>query len=322
MNPYIGNEFQLYGVEEYTLSGGYKDNCKMLHVKNGVGLDMVISLDRNGDIVYLTYKGKNVSYITPNGVRHHSTYIPQGDGWIKNFTAGFLTTCGYENVGSPCIVDGKEYPLHGSINYIPVDSYSYEITDNEIIIKLIVLDEAIFSRKIKRERIITISLKENKFSIEDNFLNRGGEETPLEVLYHMNIGYPLVKEDSIIEINYDSIKARNKHSEEFINDALKLQKPTANFEEMCYFYHMKNNEGEASIYSPSEKFGLRLNYDGSKLGCFTEWKMMGIRDYVVGLEPGNVFPNGYKQNLEDGVIKFLKPDEKLTYKIDVTLFEE
>ena len=63
MNPYIGNEFQLYGVEEYTLHNGYQEGVKMLHAKNGIGLDMTISLDRGGDIVSLSFKGKNVSLL-------------------------------------------------------------------------------------------------------------------------------------------------------------------------------------------------------------------------------------------------------------------
>jgi len=50
MNPYIGNEFQLYGVEEYILQNGKRQGIKILHVKNGLGLELCISLDRAADI--------------------------------------------------------------------------------------------------------------------------------------------------------------------------------------------------------------------------------------------------------------------------------
>jgi len=317
MNQYIGNESQLYGVEEYSLIGGYKDNVKMLRIYNEAGLEMTVSLDRNADIVSLKYKGKNISYITPNGIRHHSNYEPNGDGWIKHFTAGFLTTCGYQNVGVPCTVDGVDYPLHGSINYIPVDHYSYEITDKEIVVKFVVLDEAIFTRKIKRTRTIVMPLKSTKFSFIDEFENRGGESTPLLVLYHMNIGYPLLKEDSIVNITYDKIEGRNEYSSKYIDTARIMEKPTKNYAERVYFYENNKKMGSAEVISPSEKFALKITYSTEELPCFTEWKMMGVRDYVLGLEPGNVTPEGYKVNKEKKRVISLKPNQHLTYKIDV-----
>jgi len=319
MNPYIGNESQLYGVEEYSLVGGYKDNVKMLHAYNATGLDMTISLDRNADIVSLKCNGKNISYITPNGIRHHTNYDPNGDGWIKHFTAGFLTTCGYQNVGVPCNVDGVDYPLHGSINYIPVDRYSYDIDDEKIVIKLVVLDEAIFSRKIKRIRTISIPLQSNTFSIEDEFINRGGEETPLLVLYHINIGYPLLKEDSIVNIKHDKVEGRNDYSNKYIETARIMEKPTKNYSERVYFYKNVSENGFAEVISPSEKMSLSISYNTKELPFFTEWKMMGIRDYVLGLEPGNVTPEGYKVNKEKGRILILKSNETISYRLTIEI---
>ena len=64
---YIGNEFQLFGKEEYILTNGKASGVKIWHVKNGKGLEMCINLDRGFDIVSLTIDGKNISYLTPNG---------------------------------------------------------------------------------------------------------------------------------------------------------------------------------------------------------------------------------------------------------------
>lgn len=321
MNPYIGNELQLYGVEEYILVGGFKDGVKMLKIKNACGVEMSVCLSRNADITSLSFKGVNLSYLTPNGISHPCYREAPEDGWIKHFMAGFLTTCGYENVGVPCEVDGVKYPLHGSINYVPVESYSSEVNDEEIIVKCIVLDESIFGRKIKRVRTIKLCLNEPKFSIDDEFQNRGDKETPLLILYHFNLGYPLLKEDSVLAIDSSEVVARNKHAQELFESHNEFQKPTPGFEEVVYFHKMKSNIGKASLYSPSEKIGLRMEYDSLKLPFFSQWKMMGVRDYVLGLEPGNVTPEGYAVNKEKGRIKLLKPNEKLSYKIAIELYE-
>ena len=33
--------------------------------------------------------------------------------------------------------------------------------------------------------------------------------------------------------------------------------------------------------------GLSISFDATELDGFVEWKMMGVRDYVLGLECGN-----------------------------------
>ena len=38
-----------------------------------------------------------------------------------------------------------------------------------------------------------------------------------------------------------------------------------------------------------EQIGLSIDYDAEDLDCFVEWKMMGIRDYALGLECGNAY---------------------------------
>ena len=321
MNPYIGHEFQLFGVEEYTLNGGRKEGMKILHVKNGLGLDMTISLDRGGDISSLSLHGKNMSYLTPNGYVSSRYYDDKGSGWIKTFTAGFLTTCGFNNVGSPCSDEEGEYPLHGSVNQIPVDSYSYEVLEDKIVIRTVLLDEYIFNRKLKRVRLITIYLNKNEFEIEDEIENRGDNKTPVLCLYHMNMGYPLLKEDSIIFIDSKEVVARNEHAQEGIKEWNKMDKPTPQYEEMCYYHKMKSELGRAGIYSPSENIGLMISYDSTKLKAFTEWKMMGVRDYVLGLEPGNVNADGYVVNKAKNLLTYLAPSEKLNYKLKIQLFD-
>jgi len=43
---------------------------------------------------------------------------------------------------------------------------------------------------------------------------------------------------------------------------------------------------------------------------FTQWKMLGKYDYVLGLEPSNCSIEGRLADRKKGVLKTLKPDEK------------
>ena len=52
-----------------------------------------------------------------------------------------------------------------------------------------------------------------------------------------------------------------------------------------------------------------MQYDKKSLPCFTEWKLMGKRDYVLGLEPGNCTPDGRDVLRKNGTLKFLSVGE-------------
>lgn len=317
---YLGHEFQLFGKQEYVLNEGKAKGMRIWHIKNGLGLEMCISLDRGFDIVSLTYKGDNVNYITPNGYVNNTYYDDKGAGFLKSFTGGFLTTCGLNNVGSPNIDEGQDLPLHGTYSHIPSINHVYEDKGEYLLLKADVLDEGIFSYKLKLTRVIKVSKKDNSFTIEDEIINRGDEDTPLEILYHMNFGYPLLSEHSILKINSVRVEGRDKLASRELDKWSELLPPTAKYIERCYFHYF-DKEGEVSLYSPLIKKGVLINFDSSNLPFFCEWKLMGVRDYVLGLEPGNCTPEGRNVMREKGLLTILKPNEKKKYQVKITLFE-
>lgn len=107
INPYIGHDSQCYGIEEHRLVGGKGDGMRLLEIRNGKGLELTVSPDRGADISRLRCRGVNLSYFSPCGYVGPAYYESEGAGWLKSFTAGFLTTCGLRVVGSPC-VDERE----------------------------------------------------------------------------------------------------------------------------------------------------------------------------------------------------------------------
>lgn len=321
MNSYIGHDTQVWGVEEHRLIGGKGDGIRLLEVCNGSGIEAVISLDRNADIARLRYKGINLGYFSPCGYVAPAYYESQGTNWLKSFTAGFLTTCGLQAVGTPCTDAGEELPLHGSIANTPTEHSIWYEEDNCIVIRTETSDETIFGRKLRLYRTYQFPVGKNEFSFTDTIENTGDREEPFEVLYHMNMGYPLLDEDSIVTVASDEVTSRDEHAEEDIANWMHMEKPTAGYVERCYYHRMKDR-GYASIFQPKQKVGLAIEYDAKELDCFVEWKMMGVRDYVLGLECGNAYPDGRNVMREKGILKFLKPGEKKTYRVTIRMMEE
>lgn len=319
---YIGNSFQLSGVEEYQLTRGKANGMHIWHAKNGLGLDMYISLDRGFDIISLTYLGINVSYLSPNGYVAPTYYDDKKDGFLKSFSAGFLTTCGLTQVGSSNCDLGEDLPLHGTYSNIPATNYSYEETDDDIILKGEIHDETIFSHKLVLIRKIVISKQSNSFYIEDEVINRGDAISPLSILYHMNIGYPFLSEKAKLYINSSSIKGRDKYAQDDIKNSYIILVPTPKWREKCYYHQFDNKLAFAGIYNEDINKGIIIEFDSQNLDCFTQWNMFGIRDYVLGLEPGNSTPDGRNYLREHNQLKFISPGERKTYKIKVSLIED
>ena len=319
MNPYIGHEHQISGVEEHRLVGGKGDGMRLFEITNGKGLEMTVSPDRNGDISRLRFQGINMSYLSPCGYVAPAYYDRTESNWLKSFTAGYLTTCGLQAVGSPCVDEGEVLPLHGSIANQPAEHAYWEEDEKEIRIHTTTKDDVIFGRKLTLSSTIAVSKDENRLSIEDDIENTGDQTEPLEILYHMNMGYPLLDEDSVITIPSAEVLPRDDHAAEDIANWMHMEKPQAGYQERCYYHKFPDGKGFASIWQPKLNIGLEISFDAKELDGFVEWKMMGVRDYVLGLECGNCYPDGRDVMRRTGMLKFLKPGEKKRYRVDVAL---
>ena len=318
-NPYLGHPSQLSGVEISRLVGGKGDGMTLMNVRNGLGLELTVSLDRASDISRASLDGVNLGYFAPCGYVHPSYYDKDGAGFLKSFTAGFFTTCGLTAVGSPCTDEGEELGLHGTLSNTPCEKYAYDETDDAIVIRTTVRDAALFGRQLLLERRYTVSKKENAVYLTDTVTNIGDAVSPYMLLYHCNMGYPLLSENAVVTIDSLSVTPRNAHAAEDTANCLNMEKPQSGYEERCYYHDIradKDGYAEASIFNPDIRKGVTIRFDKSTLDRFCEWKMMGRHEYVLGLEPGNCTPDGRDVLRKNGTLKFLAPEQSAITKVE------
>ncbi len=319
MKKYIGHSSQICGVDELMLTKGKGKGITLLEVRNGNGLQFTLSADRCMDIARVSYNGSNMGYFAPCGYVAPAYYDDRGNAFLRSFTAGFLTTCGLNGVGVPCIDEGVEIPMHGTVSNIPCENYYYTEDDESITVFAQVRDAALFDIKLLLKRTYVFSKKENIVNITDEIENIGVLDAPCELLYHFNMGYPLLSENAKVFIPHNGASARNAHAESGFDEKLVMEKPQADYEEMCFYYDVKETDGMASvgIFNPDINKGLVMSFDKSTLDFFTQWKMMGETEYVLGLEPGNCTPDGRDKMRQQGILKIIKPGE--TYKTNIKL---
>ncbi len=318
----MGQTAQVRGAEQYTLQGGKGDGMHFLCVRNGLGLEAWISLDRAGDLSRVSFKGENMGYFSPTGYVAPQYYNPSD--FLASFTAGFFTTCGLTGVGSPCEDEGEQVPLHGTVSNIPSVLTAVEETDEELTVKLIVRDTVFGGRKLTLSRQYVFSYTENKVDLTDTVKNEGSSECPYMILYHCNMGYPLLSEKSEIVIPHTKVVGRDDFAAQYIDTALQMEKPQAGYRERCYYYDVieKDKIASVGIYNGDIEKGVVLSYDTSTLPCFTQWKMMGEKEYVLGLEPGNCTPDGRDVMRQKGMLQFLEAGESKKTALSFTFVQE
>jgi hypothetical protein len=325
---YIGNQAQISGTRHYILTDGWARNLRAIDVNSGSGLNYTVIPDRGLDISLASFKGKNLVYLTSNGETNPSFYEPENFGWLRTFAGGLLTTCGLTHIGSP-VNDGDErYGLHGRYSTIPakqVADLSEWIGDDYIIrIKGTIEEGVIFGSRLRLEREISTMQGTNKLKICDRITNFGGQTSPYAILYHINLGYPLLSEDAELIIDPVKTIARDSVAAKGINEFKKFIKPQNGFKEQVYFHSFQSdseNKSMATLRNKLTGIELTVKFDSVKLPFLTQWKMMGSCDYVLGLEPCNVPPENRKVLIDEKRLPFLEPGESTINNLEIVLTE-
>lgn len=321
-NKYIGHPLQLSGVEEYRLLGGKGDGMHLLRIRNGLGIDMTVCADRCCDISELYFDGSRMNYTSPSG-NVSPQYFQEGRdgfGFLKSFNCGLITTCGLQNIGGPNEDNGKLHGLHGTIGNIPADHIYYETDEEAIRIHATMRDHTIFGAKLTLTRTITVGLTDNLISIEDTVTNEGSAEEAVMLLYHINVGYPLLDETTKLEINSNEVIPRDDRAAEDLDTWNKMLKPVPNFVEQCYYHMFAEKTAKVRVSNESIGKGLELSFDTSVFPEFTEWKMMGEYDYVLGIEPCTNKLDGRNAIGEKKQLQYLAPGQSKKYAAWLRLF--
>lgn len=328
MLRYVGNFNQLFGIKEYTLSGGRANGVKAFDVKNGSGLEFTLVADRCLDIAGLTFKGINCSYLNKTGIVSPAYYEKDGVGFLRNFFGGFLTTCGLRNVGVPCDDEGESFPLHGRISNIPAEevSVSTEWIDGVpvMVISGKMKEARMFGENLVLTRKIICRYGENKIHIQNTVENLGFRPEGLMVLFHFNLGYPLLDEEAILITPTGKLTPRDAEAHNGVNAYNRFQAPTPNYAEQV-FYHKLNGaqSGETMVALVNENLGVAaaLHFNNRQMGNFIQWKQMGEGEYVLGMEPANCLVAGRAEERKNGTLEYLQPGESKQFDIVVELVQ-
>lgn len=304
------------------LTDGGALGVRAIDVKTGGGLEYTVLADRGLDISLASYKGANLTYLSPQGELHPAFYNYAEDEWLRTFFGGLLTTCGPTNFGPACEDNGQKLGIHGRFNVTPsthvCDSVDFE--EGKIEIKGCLNNSVLFGDKISIKRSICSPIGENVIRIRDKISNFGSAPVPYMMLYHINFGYPLLDEHTTSYVNSSSVEGYDERSTADIANVHSFLNPDADHLEKNYLHRFDGIEkgyGCAFNRELEGGCGVSVKFNAKTLPYLTQWKMEGVRDYVLALEPCNAPCLSRKELRELRQLPFLLPGETTVNELEI-----
>lgn len=318
----MGSMSQLAGLRRCILADGKATGVEAVDVKTGSGLEFTVLPGRGMDIAWANYKGVPLSYMSKTGVTAPGYYESEGDRWLRSFFGGLLTTCGLSNVGPACEGPSGKHGLHGRIANTGAEnvcvSEGWEGGSYVMSVSGRLREAAVFGENLTLTRNITAVLGERRFTLTDVVENHACEPYPLMLLYHFNIGYPILDGKSKLICN-SRVMPRDEDAAQHVDEYARMHKPRKGQSEEVFFHDLRaDGDGmvKAALVNHDLELGVYLKFDKRELNYFTEWKMLSEGEYVLGMEPGNCNPVSLARQIAEGEAEMLSPGEKRSFHIE------
>lgn len=329
----FSNHAQVGGIETSVIDSGAGRGTRIAWINTGTGLRYKVVIDRAMDIADAFYNQHSLAWLSHTGITCPQPFSDKGIDWLRTFGGGLVTTCGLTHVGGPETDAFGERGLHGLISNLPAEIESIIQPDPfrgrmEMSITGVIKETQIFGPSLELRRTISGTLGQAVVRIHDEVINRGNQPAPHMILYHCNLGWPLVDEGSAIVWKgewtaRDGSKANRIFRND--NDFRKCPPPLdihlGTGEDVALIDIAADPEGNCScgIHNPQLGIALAIRFKKKQLPWLTNWQHWGSGEYVTGLEPGSNRPMGQAKAREQGELIMIAPGETKKYDLEMAL---
>jgi hypothetical protein len=312
----VGSLEQIARVDSFVETDGPGRGARLLRVVNGGGLEFDVHPDRGLDIGAARFQGLPLAWMSSTGIAAPAAYEPEGRGWLRTFGGGLVTTCGLDSFGPPADDEDGVVGMHGRIGHIPAKLTTVEATPERVLIAGTVRQTAVFAENLALRREISSDVGSSTLTITDTVTNEGASASPLMVLYHVNLGWPLLDEGTTLDIPAESVVPRDPDAEAGFGKQYEIGAPVDGFREQVYI-HTAGADRVARVTNAARGIELTLRYSDTLPALF-EWKMTATKHYVLGLEPANTAEIGGRSAARrNGVLPQLEPGESVSYQVSI-----
>ena len=323
------NQKDTWSVTQQTLSGGLSDGVDIVTIDNGQ-VQLVVVPTRGMGIWQAKMGDETLGWQSPVRGPVHPKFVPlfdpSGLGWLEGFDE-LVVRCGLESNGEPEFNEQGQvlYPLHGRIANRPAHFVEVTVDDTAgtITVRGLVEETRFHFQKLRLEASVTVSMDSCSFTINDTVENFGGTPAVMQMLYHINLGEPLLAAgDRIVAPVRSLLPAKEGDAIGDTEGWELVGPPVAGQPEQCIYLDLladQSGQTQVLLKNAEGTAGTVVAFNKNSLPCFTVWKneVASEDGYVTGLEPATNIPNTRSVESQHGRVVSLSPGETWSSKLRV-----
>ncbi|MEM9829225.1 MAG: aldose 1-epimerase family protein [Bacteroidota bacterium] len=331
----VANPLQLGGIETAVLDNGAGRGTRIAWVNTGSGLRYKVVLDRAMDIADAFFQQHSLAWLSHGGITSPQPLANHGMRWLKTFSGGLLTTCGLSHIGGPESDEYGERGLHGQISNTPTEVESIvqpNIASGKMDMSISgrVKETRVFGPSLELYRTISSTIGSPAIRIEDKVTNQGNTPAPHMLLYHCNLGWPLVDEGAKLIWQGEWQAPSGAPSRIFNADndfrtcPAPLDEHSGTGEDVAFIDIQADENGicTCGVHNSVLNLAVALRFLKKQLPWLTNWQHWGKGEYVTGLEPGTNPPIGQSQARANRTLIQLEPGESREYSLEIEVLTD
>jgi hypothetical protein len=316
----VGGLRQLARVDSLVEADGPERGARRLRMVTGGGLEVELHPDRCMDIGNVTVDGTPVAWMSPTGVTAPGLYDPRGSEWLRTFGGGLLATCGLDTFGPPDVDAEQTLGQHGRVGSLPARLARTHCDEERLVVEGEVRQASVLGENLVLRRRITAPVGSTELLVEDSVTNEGYADAPHMILYHANLGWPLVEEGAELIVPSAEVEPRDDEASSGLATWASLHAPVPGMREQVFLHRFPADDGvTASVRNQRLGLAAELRFHSSELPFLYQWKLLSEGTYVVGLEPSNCpVVSGRSAARAAGALPVLRPGEQRRYALTFT----
>jgi hypothetical protein len=270
------------------------------------GLDVTIEPDQFLDLGEAAWRGRPVSFVPP------STSV-RAENWGRRWQGGLLTTCGLSAVGRAAPEDGG---MHGRAHLIPASvtrqggSWTHG-GGYELVVRGTLREGAVFEQNLTVDRTIRARHGVSEIHISDVIRNEGFVPDRVRILYHINIGWPMLHAGASV-----SADASEPGATEASGWSRQLGDPEPDVpERVNALVAIPDPDGWSHATIAGDSGSLTVRFRPDQLPYLTVWRSGTSGSYALGIEPGTCWPSHADGPDEGKVGRLLGPGESFAVEL-------
>ena len=307
-----GSLAQVASVDASVRTGGPDAGTRRLRLIAG---ELVVELlpDRGLDIGHVRHRGVPLAWVSPTGWPR-----PGAAGFGASFGGGLVTTCGLLSFGPPSVDAEGEHPQHGRYSGLAASVTRAEVSDDAVVVEATIVEATVLGAHLELRRRVRLPFGEGRIELRDEIVNRGSRPVEPMVLYHVNLGWPVVEAGSVLRSPAERVTARDAAAEAGLGSWAEFPEPAAHYPEQVFVHELPAERRVAAEVMSRAGLGIRISFDTTVLPGMFQWRVAQEGAVVLGVEPATAATIlGRADARRRGLLRELAPGASWRLGVDI-----